>query len=595
MTLRRLAPFLLACLTFTPVVFAQSSAPPQTLNAANQCARIGAVGQATVGIQVVGTWSGTLQPQVSIQGQVPANASVTPANSATAQATITADGVYSTSVAGYTTFLLCVSSYSSGAATVYLNAASGGSGTGGTTAGALLLNPSTPQTIKTSAFGGLNIQQTPCSSLTVYMQNDAGCGGAFNSYVLQNIAGLTATYLRKGLNIYLEDDGAQGSANYDGLQVNEGITGDAYTSPSMGHAEAAEFQAQVSGALPLNVSVAPTNPSGNTWVYTFTSAQPGLVASNGWAGASVGISGYTGGATGNNGIFTVVSSNATTISVTNVTGTATSTGTPLVSPQIGQSNGVKIRNGTLNGATVLIMTGILNYNPQFVGGSTVANFYGYKQDAPNFPGGSTVTNWTSVEATAPGTGAGVTNSYGVVTSGGTAPIVVEASTSAASFIGHAAPSALPPYTLQDGYYGGTGSPNGVLAAAVGSFYAQQDGAAGSTLWLKVTGTGNTGWLTYSSTIAGGATFTSSGGLDEGSLVGGATAGQFTTATVTTGSTVITMGNSATAPQGWHCSASDKTHPLDIIIGTSRSPTTCTLTVALAITVGDVIEFSAVGY
>jgi hypothetical protein len=102
-------------------------------------------------------------------------------------------------------------------------------------------------------------------------------------------------------------------------------------------------------------------------------------------------------------------------------------------------------------------------------------------------------------------------------------------------------------------------------------------------------------LTAASYISGGTTFTSSGGLDEVTLLGGATAGKFTTSTLTTGSTVITMGNSATAPNGWHCSASDITHPLDIIIGTSASATSCTLTVAVAITLGDVIEFSAIGY
>jgi hypothetical protein len=93
----------------------------------------------------------------------------------------------------------------------------------------------------------------------------------------------------------------------------------------------------------------------------------------------------------------------------------------------------------------------------------------------------------------------------------------------------------------------------------------------------------------------GTTFTSSGGLGDTTLVGGATAGKFTTVTVTSGSTVITMGNSATAPHGWHCNASDITHPADIIVGTSASVTTATLTVATAITAGDILEFSCVGY
>jgi hypothetical protein len=118
--------------------------------------------------------------------------------------------------------------------------------------------------------------------------------------------------------------------------------------------------------------------------------------------------------------------------------------------------------------------------------------------------------------------------------------------------------------------------------------------------VQIGNTGGTpdasGTLKAAGIISAGTTFTSSGGLDETTLVGGATAGQFTTATLTTGSTVITMGASVpAAPHGWHCAASDQTHPLDIIVGTSASTTTCKLTVAVAITIGDVIEFSAIGY
>jgi hypothetical protein len=101
-----------------------------------------------------------------------------------------------------------------------------------------------------------------------------------------------------------------------------------------------------------------------------------------------------------------------------------------------------------------------------------------------------------------------------------------------------------------------------------------------------------------------APFTSSGGLNETSLTGGPTAGRFTTATATTGSTTITMGTYATgrnpttqiaAPNGWHCSASDQTHPANLIVGTSVSTTQCLLTVVTAIAPGDVIEFSAIAY
>lgn len=41
---------------------------------------------------------------------------------------------------------------------------------------------------------------------------------------------------------------------------------------------------------------------------------------------------------------------------------------------------------------------------------------------------------------------------------------------------------------------GAGSPEGVLTAPIGSLYARNDGGAGTSLYLKISGTGNTGWV-----------------------------------------------------------------------------------------------------
>lgn len=41
---------------------------------------------------------------------------------------------------------------------------------------------------------------------------------------------------------------------------------------------------------------------------------------------------------------------------------------------------------------------------------------------------------------------------------------------------------------------GTGSPEGVRTASVGSLYTRTDGGAGTTLYVKESGTGNTGWV-----------------------------------------------------------------------------------------------------
>jgi hypothetical protein len=40
---------------------------------------------------------------------------------------------------------------------------------------------------------------------------------------------------------------------------------------------------------------------------------------------------------------------------------------------------------------------------------------------------------------------------------------------------------------------GTGSPEGAISAPVGSLFLRTDGGATSTLYVKETGAGNTGW------------------------------------------------------------------------------------------------------
>jgi hypothetical protein len=41
---------------------------------------------------------------------------------------------------------------------------------------------------------------------------------------------------------------------------------------------------------------------------------------------------------------------------------------------------------------------------------------------------------------------------------------------------------------------GAGTPEGSVTAAVGSLYTRSDGGASTTLYVKETGTGNTGWV-----------------------------------------------------------------------------------------------------
>ena len=41
---------------------------------------------------------------------------------------------------------------------------------------------------------------------------------------------------------------------------------------------------------------------------------------------------------------------------------------------------------------------------------------------------------------------------------------------------------------------GSGTPEGVVAAPVGTLFLRSNGAATTTLYVKETGTGNTGWV-----------------------------------------------------------------------------------------------------
>ena len=52
----------------------------------------------------------------------------------------------------------------------------------------------------------------------------------------------------------------------------------------------------------------------------------------------------------------------------------------------------------------------------------------------------------------------------------------------------------PAATLLDRFRQGTGAPNGVVTAPVGTIYTRTDGGTGTTLYVKESGTGNTGWV-----------------------------------------------------------------------------------------------------
>lgn len=102
-------------------------------------------------------------------------------------------------------------------------------------------------------------------------------------------------------------------------------------------------------------------------------------------------------------------------------------------------------------------------------------------------------------------------------------------------------------------------------------------------------------LKSAAVMSAGTTFTASGCANS-TLVGGASAGKYTSVTAGSCTVTITMGNSATAPTGWACDAHDLTTVADannVTMGTSTT-TTANL-VEGTVAANDVISFKCTGY
>ena len=81
--------------------------------------------------------------------------------------------------------------------------------------------------------------------------------------------------------------------------------------------------------IDLSTTTAPSNPSGNNWVYTLATPDPRAEA-NFWANATVLLSGYSGDARGNNVAATITASTSNTIEIENPAGVAANAGAPVL-------------------------------------------------------------------------------------------------------------------------------------------------------------------------------------------------------------------------------------------------------------------------
>jgi hypothetical protein len=128
-----------------------------------------------------------------------------------------------------------------------------------------------------------------------------------------------------------------------------------------------------STTLALSTSTAPTPSGGTSWTYTLAASESGA-GSNAWVNAAVTLSGYTGGATGNNGNFTITASTTTTITVSNPTGTTTNSGTPVVISSAVSSSPILIIAGTVNTGTAGTLNSVADtWSIQNVVNSVVPN------------------------------------------------------------------------------------------------------------------------------------------------------------------------------------------------------------------------------
>lgn len=119
-------------------------------------------------------------------------------------------------------------------------------------------------------------------------------------------------------------------------------------------------------------------------------------------------------------------------------------------------------------------------------------------------------------------------------------------------------------------------------------------AAGVLAVGSGTGAATTGRLKASAYMSVGTKFTSNAGCTESATTGGASAGKFTVGQNTACTIVITMGDTATSPNGWSCGFSDETAVPAVALRQTASTTT-TASILMTVATNDVVNFHCVGY
>ena len=268
--------FLLASF-FSPYVRAQSGGPVTVAGTACT-AGFDVSKQATIGIQITGTWTGTIQPEVSIAGQPAVDVQVTPSTSSTAQSTITGNGVFTANVSGYSTFFLCGNTVS-GTATAYFNVSTtsslgrsgGGGGGGGVPAGPTSVN-SVPQVLTSTPSGGV-------AGLPTWLPSGVAPNpqtGTSYTYLATDREGYTSFSNSGSIAVTLPQAGSTGFAsNWVNISCDIG-TGTATITPTTSTISYSTGSAYTSGASSLALTTGQC-----AWIYSDNTNYFAVVGSGG--------------------------------------------------------------------------------------------------------------------------------------------------------------------------------------------------------------------------------------------------------------------------------------------------------------------------
>ena len=103
-----------------------NSSQQKSLTAAQDALTLEVRGAGAVGLQLTGTWSGTVSFEASIDGATYVAFNMVPSNSATAASSATAAGCWSANCGGYAIVRARCSAYTSGTINVTLQSAGSG-------------------------------------------------------------------------------------------------------------------------------------------------------------------------------------------------------------------------------------------------------------------------------------------------------------------------------------------------------------------------------------------------------------------------------------------------------------------------------------